>query len=67
MSDDSETTAADTAIEQALTTAQSISIDGMSKSSRSVTELIAADKHLKRKQSSGFGFRVAVMRAPGHY
>ena len=64
---DETTFDAATRIETELEKAQSVSVDGMSVSNRSVSEIIEADKHLSRKRGSRFGFAVGVIRAPGHY
>ena len=58
-------------IEDALDTAQSLSIGGMSQSSRSIQDMIAADKHLARAAAAAarparMGFRMGVFRAPEH-
>jgi hypothetical protein len=58
---------AETRIETALDEAASVTVDGMSVSNRSIDEIIKADKHLARKKSNGFGFRIAQQRAPGQY
>jgi hypothetical protein len=65
----SENTAIQTEIEKAVTTAQSVSVDGISKSSRSISELIAADKHVANKEarrSANMGLRFGVFTPPGH-
>ena len=67
MPETEQTFDATTRIENALDQASSVSVDGMSVSNRSVSEIIAADKHLARKRSSGFGLRVARQQAPGQY
>jgi len=59
-------------IEEATGTAQSMSIDGMSKSSRSIPDLIAADKHLAARDAASarparMGIRMGVLRAPEHF
>jgi len=64
-----ENTAIQTEIEKAVTTAQSVSVDGISKSSRSISELIAADKHLANKEarrSANMGLRFGRFEPPGH-
>jgi hypothetical protein len=64
-----ENTAIQTEIENAVTTAQSVSIDGMSTSSRSISELIAADKHIANKEarrSANLGLRFGIFTPPGH-
>ena len=67
MPETEETFDATTRIENALDQAASVSVDGMSVSNRSISEIIAADKHLARKRASGLGFRVSQQRAPGQY
>jgi hypothetical protein len=59
-------------IEEATATPASMSVDGMSKSSRSIPDLIAADKYLKQQEAvvarpARMGFRMGVFRAPEHY
>ena len=59
-------------IEEATGTASSISVDGISKSNRSIPELIAADKYIKQQEAATarparMGFRMGVFRAPEHY
>jgi Ni,Fe-hydrogenase III small subunit len=64
-----ENTAIQTEIENAVTTPQSVSIDGVSKSSRTIAELIAADKHVANKEarrSANMGLRFGVFTPPGH-
>jgi hypothetical protein len=59
-------------IEEATGTASSISADGMSQSSRSIDELIKADKHLAQKEAATakparMGLRMGVFRSPEHF
>jgi hypothetical protein len=59
-------------IKQATTEASSVSVDGMSQSSRNINELIAADKYLEQKEAAAtkparMGFRMGVFRSPGHF
>jgi hypothetical protein len=59
-------------IEDATGEASSISVDGMSQSSRSIHELIAADKYIQQKEAatakpSRMGFRMGVFRSPEHF
>jgi hypothetical protein len=59
-------------IKQATTEASSVSVDGMSTSSRNINELIAADKYLEQKEAATakparMGMRMGVFRSPGHF
>jgi hypothetical protein len=59
-------------IKQATTEASSVSVDGMSTSSRNINELIEADKYLEQKEAATakparMGFRMGVFRSPGHF
>ena len=54
-------------IETEAAESQSVSVDGMSVSKRSIPDLIAADKHLSRKRGNRFGFGLAKLKAPEHF
>ncbi len=59
-------------ITDATATSASISVDGMSKSNRSIPDLIAADKYLAQQQAvtakpARMGFRMGVLRSPEHF
>jgi len=64
-----ENTAIQTAIEDSIAKPRSIASDGMSKSSHSIPDLIAADKHVAAKaaaSSKTMGLRFGRFTPPGH-
>lgn len=70
MADETPKKTTEELITEALLKPSSISGDGVSISNRSVSELIAADKHLANKnagRSPTMGVRFGVMRGPGHF
>jgi len=68
MPEETETTL-DARIEELAGKARSTSVDGVSVSEQSITDVIAADKHLARKaasRSSSMGIRMGRFIPPGH-
>ena len=58
-----------TAIEEAINKPRSFANDGMSKSSHSIPDRIAADRHIASKaatSSKSMGIRFGVFTPPGH-
>lgn len=58
---------AEAKIEEALASARSVAVAGMSVTNRDVAEIVEADRHLARKKSHPFGIRTAVIRGPGQF
>jgi hypothetical protein len=58
---------AETKIDEALASARSVAVAGMSVTNRDVGEIIEADRHLARKKAHPFGIRTGVLRGPGQY
>lgn len=58
--------AVDSELLKQASTAQSFTVDGMSKSNRSLRDLIDLDNHVAKKRGHRFGFAMRQMIPPEH-
>lgn len=67
---ETENKSIDEIIETLVNQPRAVSTDGGSVTNINIQDAIEADKYLEKKKSSaagGFGFRIGVIRGPGHF